>query len=87
MGLEAKRVTDILEAENSRESRAQLALKPVFDLDEFPAKPALFRLYIAQVASNRVLEDGRQEPLLAFDEVISPDQVGILCGHQQPRVE
>jgi hypothetical protein len=85
--LEAERITEILEGEDARGARTLLALEPVADLDEFPPMLTLVGLDIAQVASNRVLEDGHQQLHLAFERVIPPNQVRILRGHQHPRIE
>src|SRR5258708_427663 len=84
--LDSERLAKILEAEDSRAS-AETAFKPVSDLDKFAPTLALFRVHVAQIASNRVLENGHQEFQLSFESVISPDQVGVLRGHQDSRVD
>jgi len=85
MRLDSERLAKILEAEDSRGSRDG-AFEPVSDFDKLPLALAVFRVNVAQIASDRVLENGHQQLQLAFERVISPDQVGILRGHQDSRV-
>ena len=85
MRLDSERIAKILEAEDSRRSRDG-ALKPVSDLDKFSPALAVFRVNVAQIASDCVLENGHQQLQLAFERVISADQVGILRGHQDSSV-
>jgi hypothetical protein len=85
MRIEAEGVAQTLEAEDARGAPALFATEPVCDLDEFSPVLTLVRLDVAKVASNRVLEDGHQQLHLTFKRVISPDQVGILRGHQDSR--
>ena len=86
MRLDSERLAKILEAEDSRGSRDG-AFKPVSYFDKLPPALAVFRVHVAQIASDRVLENGHQEFQLALERVISPDQVGILRGHQDSRVD
>jgi hypothetical protein len=89
MRLEAERLAQIFEAEDSRRpgDRALLSFEPVSDLKEFPPMLAFRRFYISQVASNRVLKDGHQQLFLAFEGIAPSDQVGILRGHQDSRFD
>src|SRR5258708_6583198 len=86
MRLDSERLAKILEAEEPRRSRDG-AFEPASDLDKLAPTLAVFRVHVAQIASDCVLENGHQQLQLAFERVISPDQVGILRGHQDSRVE
>ncbi|MFZ0245046.1 hypothetical protein [Candidatus Binatus sp.] len=81
--LDAKRIAKIVEAENigaSGGGRTAAGFEPVSDLDEGAAALAVFRVHVSQVASNRVLQDGQQEFQFTLDNLISPDQIGVLSG-------
>lgn len=86
MRLDSKRLAKIHEAEDSLASRDR-AFEPVSNLDKLPPALSVLRVYISQVASNRVFKDGHQELKFTFQGVISADQVGILRGHQDSRVD
>ena len=77
MRLDSERLAEILEAEDSRRSHDR-AFEPASDLDKLAPALAVFRVNVAQIASDSVLENGHQQLQLAFERVISPDQVGIL---------
>ena len=62
-------------------------LEPVSDLDEVAATLAFLAVHVAQVASNRVFENSEQKFQLAFDNVITPDQVGVLSRKDKSRVD
>ena len=85
MRLDSERLAKILEAEDSRGPRDG-AFEPASDFDKLPLALAVFRVNVAQIASDRVLENSHQQLQLAFERVISADQVGILRGHQDSRV-
>ena len=63
------------------------AFEPVPDLDKLAAPFAAFYLRVSQVASNRVFQNRQQKFQLAFDYVISPDQVGVLSRQQKAGVD
>src|SRR6202158_3792432 len=86
MRLDSERLAKILEAEDSRGSRDG-AFKPVSYLDKLPPALAVFRVHVAQIASDRVLDNRHQEFPRARARVISPDQVGILRGNQDSCVD
>jgi hypothetical protein len=86
--LDAERRAKILEAEDIAATDAgPAAFEPVPDLVEFAAPLAVFRVDVAQVASNGVFEHGQQQLQLALDNVIPPDQVDVLPRHQESRVD
>src|ERR1700678_2344712 len=86
--LDAERRAKILEAENIRAPvGAPAAFEPVLDLDEVAAALAVFRLQVTQVASNRVFQNRQQKFQFALDNVIPPDQVGILSRQQESGIE
>ena len=86
--IDAERRAKVFEAENiSASGASHAAFEPGSDLDELAAALSVFRLDVSQVASNRVFEDGQQKFEFALDDVISPDQVGVLSGQQEPGVD
>src|ERR1700688_41631 len=85
MRLDSERLAEILEAEDSRRSRDR-AFEPASDFDKLAPALAVFRVHVAQIASDSVLENGHHQLQLAFERVISPYQVGILRGHQDSPV-
>jgi len=86
--LYAERRAKIFEAENIRAPTAEpAAFEPVLDLDEVAATLAVFRVQVAQIASNGVFQDRQQKFQFALDNVIPPDQVGILSRQQQSGIE
>ena len=62
------------------------AFEPACDFDEFLTPLTIRPVCIEQVASNCVFQDGQQKFQLALEYVISPNQIDILLGKQQPRV-
>ena len=86
--LDAKRRAKIFKAENIDTSGAgPSAFEPVPDLDELTAAFAVFYVRVSQVASNSVFQNCQQKFQLAFDYVISPDQVGVLSRQQKAGVD
>jgi hypothetical protein len=88
--LEAKRVAEIVEAENIRApgaGRIAANSKPVSDLGEVAAALAVFRVHVSQVASNRVFQHGQQKFHFALENAISPDQIDVLSGQQESGVD
>ncbi len=76
--LDAQRSAKIFKAENI--TAAIAGLEPVSDFDEVAATLAFLAAHVSQVASNRVFQNGKKKLQLAFDNVIAPDQVGVLAG-------
>ena len=87
--LDAKRLADGFKTEDIAASSANstAGFEPVPDLDEIATSLAILGIHVSQVASNRVFQNGQQKFQLALDDVISPDQVGILSRQQKPGVE
>lgn len=85
--LNTQRRAKVVKAENVGAPGARNpALKPAPHLDKIAATLAVFRIRVAQVASNRVFQNRQQKFQLALDHVIAPDQVGVLSRQQQSGV-
>ena len=61
-------------------------LEPVSDLDEVAATLAFLAVHVSQVASNRVFQNGEQKIQLEFDNMIKPDQNGVMSRKDKYRV-
>jgi hypothetical protein len=86
--LDPKRGAKIFEAENIAAADAGAgAFEPVPDLDKLAAALAVLRFRVSQVASNRIFQNRQQKFQLAFDYVISPDQVSVLSWQKKARVD
>jgi hypothetical protein len=86
--IDAERRAKILEAENIAAAGAgAVAFEPAPDLDEVTSVLAVLSVYVSQVASNRVFQNRQQKFQFALDNVISPDEVGVLSRQQESGVE
>ena len=86
--IDAKGRAQVFEAENiSASGASRAAFEPGSDLDELAAAFTVLRVEVSQVASNRVFEYGQKKFEFALDDVISPDQVGVLPRQQESSVE
>jgi hypothetical protein len=86
--LDTERRTKIFEAENIAAAGAGPgALEPVPDLDKLAAAFAVFCCRVSQVTPNSIFQNCQQKFQLAFDYVISPDQVGVLSRQQKAGID